>query len=349
MVPINVKLKSVEEEISDTISHIQALKLQVEQAETKLQRLREKKTAIWETSKDHRRVLSAVRDLPEDVVREICIACVADSIPTLSSDQTPLPYVLAHICSGMRRIILTTPVIWARMNVVPDFRSDRLTYSVLARRASEWFERANGLPLTLYISDPTLSQTRPENSKREDPSDILLDALISYSVRWKEIKLTSNCQYLSRPMARIAKLTAIDLPLLESVSHNLEQSVRQSALPYTIFLMTPTLKRVSLRSDSLRKFTVHWAALTHMSLDSKSDSYCYSMNELAGILQQTKHLIYCNICFSGSYRSGGELYLAKIKLPFVESLCITDRTRFGPLALSSGTPSLIDLITAPAL
>ncbi len=49
-------------------------------------------------------------------------------------------------------------------------------------------------------------------------------------------------------MARIAKLTAIDLPLLESVSHDLEYSDFQSALPYTGFLMIPTLKRVSLRS-----------------------------------------------------------------------------------------------------
>ncbi len=73
------------------------------------------------------------------------------------------------------------------------------------------------------------------------------------------------------------------------------------------------------------------------------------MNELAGILQQTKCLVYCNICFSGLYRSGEEHYLAQITLPFLESLCITDRTRFGSSAPSSGTPGLIDLITAPAL
>ena len=58
MVPINANLKGVEEKISETVAHIEALKARVQRAEIKLQCLRQKEAAILETCKDHRRVLS---------------------------------------------------------------------------------------------------------------------------------------------------------------------------------------------------------------------------------------------------------------------------------------------------
>ncbi|KJA14561.1 hypothetical protein HYPSUDRAFT_150215, partial [Hypholoma sublateritium FD-334 SS-4] len=112
MAPTNANLKDVDAQISDMMAHIQALKAQVEQAETKLQRLRDEEAAILETFADHRRIFSPFRNLPEDVLREICLqACVEGDMPTLSyGRRSPgLPYILAQICSEMRHIALTTP------------------------------------------------------------------------------------------------------------------------------------------------------------------------------------------------------------------------------------------------
>ncbi len=97
--------------------HIDALKLQIEQAENKLHRLREEEAAILDVFADHDRVFAPFRKLPEDVLREICVACVQDAIPELSYGDTPMPYILGQICSGMRHVALTTPVIWASMGV----------------------------------------------------------------------------------------------------------------------------------------------------------------------------------------------------------------------------------------
>ncbi|KJA19047.1 hypothetical protein HYPSUDRAFT_144267, partial [Hypholoma sublateritium FD-334 SS-4] len=113
MAPANAKLKGVEVQISEMMAHIQELKSQVEQAENKLQRLHEEEAAILESFADHRRVLSPFRNVPEDILREICIqACVEGDIPALSYLGIPLPCVLAQICRGMRPIALTTPIIW---------------------------------------------------------------------------------------------------------------------------------------------------------------------------------------------------------------------------------------------
>ncbi len=95
MAPMDEKLKDVRGQISETVAYIEVLKSQVQQAESKLQHLHEEEAAILKTSEGHRRVLSAIRTLPEDVLREICIACVEEEMPSLSYRTTPLPYVLA--------------------------------------------------------------------------------------------------------------------------------------------------------------------------------------------------------------------------------------------------------------
>ena len=71
--------------------------------------------AILETDADHRLLLSSssFQNMPEDVLREICIAFIGADFPILESRVLPLPYMLMQISSEIRRIVLTTPSIWA--------------------------------------------------------------------------------------------------------------------------------------------------------------------------------------------------------------------------------------------
>ncbi|KJA25385.1 hypothetical protein HYPSUDRAFT_214078 [Hypholoma sublateritium FD-334 SS-4] len=347
MAPTNAKLKIVQTQISDTVAHIQALKLQVEQAEIRLQRLREEEAGIWETSEDPRRVLSVLRTLPEDVVREIFIACVEDDMPTLSYDETPMPYVLTQISSGMRHIALTTPAIWASMNVeIRSLQFDSVelyeqAYSDLAQRASEWFERAGGLALTVFIQDADSSNARPEGSE-SDPSDILFDTLLSYSNRWKEVHFDSfGSEVVSPHMLRIAALTAVDIPLLQSVSLHLDCITPNPVLHNSVLLTIPTLQKVKLIADTLRLFTVNWPVLTSITLRRHSYDYYHSMSEIARILQQIKCLVFCDIAVGPTHSE--EHYAGKIDLPFLKNLCVSEQKP------PSGAPSILDLITAPTL
>ena len=342
MAPTNARLKVVEAQISETVSHIEDLKAQVERAEIKLQHLREQEAAILKTSKDHRRVLSAIRHIPEDVLREILIACVQDNIPSLSGRQIPLLYVLAQISSVMRHIALATSIIWARMYVPHYSKIDGIgnkAYSILARRATKWFERARGLPLTLFLSDSTLQHNKP------DPSLILFDALLRYATHWQDFRFESSSKTVSTAMIFISALTAADLPLLQSVTLDIGFSLPRSLFSNAAFLTVPTLKHVSLFTNDLRSFAVNWAVLTSISLNSKWDSSYYSTNEIANILRQAKHLVFCKI-YVGRGRASGEQYLQEIILPYLKTLHVNDGTCGRA---SSGVSSLLDLVTAPAL
>ncbi|KJA19015.1 hypothetical protein HYPSUDRAFT_44689 [Hypholoma sublateritium FD-334 SS-4] len=328
MAPSTAKLKVVEAHISDTIAHIEALKSQVEQAKIKLQRLREEEAVILESFADHRQVFSPFRNIPEDVLREICAAYVEADAPTLSWRRIiPSPYLLAQICSGMRHLALTTPVIWASMNVcIGPFSFHRCefsqrVYSIMASRASEWFERAGGLAISVSIEDESYSDTTVEHSV-SDPSNILFNTLVSYSTRWKGIKLYSTCHTLTTPMVRIAALTADDLPLLQSVSIHLDSQIHNSVFCDNGFLTIPTLRHLILQTNNLETLTVNWAILTSITL--RGNRYChgYSKRQLARIFQQTKCLVFCDIDVAFVTPRLIGRHSDKIDLPLLKTLLI---------------------------
>ncbi len=352
MAPTNAKLQVVEAQISDVMAHIQGLKLQVSQAEIKLQRLLKEKAAILETATDHRRVLSAVRNLPEDVLRKILVSCIeGETSPVLSYLTLPLPYILAQISSGIRRIALATPIIWASMAVLlnPFYvgYSGEQVYSSLARRVRDWFERARGLPLTVYMQVPSNFEYANLEQGDSDPSQILFDALFSYSSRWKNIEFNSNCEDLSAPVLRFAALTPADVPLLESITLYFRCLLPSSVLSSAAVLKTPALRHISLDTDDVRKFFINWATLTTIWLGGKY-SFSHSKNEIAGIFQQTKCLVSCDIIV-GPPRLGEEIALDKIKLPFLEILHINEKVYGLGLTASTEGSTLLDHIAAPNL
>ncbi len=353
MAPTNEKLRVVEAQITDTAYHIQALQLKLSSVEFKLCRLREEKAAILETSKDHRSVLSAIRHLPEDVLREILIACVEDEKPPiLSYSPIPLPYRLAQISSGFRRIALSTPIIWASMDVQFDpFYYENLNardYSILAHMATEWFGRAGGLPITVFIDCPSRSTNTQYGES--DPSNILFDALFSFSSRWGHIQFNYSDSQFSRRVLRIVTLKTADVPLLQSVSLRLDCSIPTAVLSNTALFNAPTLRHVSLKTDNLRQIPVNWADLTAISLRGKlySSVNSYSKNELARIFRETKRLVSCDIAV-GPPCLGEENVFEETSLPFLQTLHITEGTSRSQLATSTECPSLLDLLSAPIL
>ncbi|KJA19005.1 hypothetical protein HYPSUDRAFT_168622 [Hypholoma sublateritium FD-334 SS-4] len=350
MAPTNAKLKIVETQISDTVAHIQELKMQVEQAEIKLQRLREEEAAILETFADHRRVFSPFRNLPEDVLREICVACIEGNMPKLYYEGgTPSSYVLAQICSGLRNIALTTPRIWASMEVQMGgfycygHGAYHQAYSILAQKARKWFERAGSLALTIVIEDFTCRYTSSEGES--DPSNILFDTLLSYSPRWKELQFNSSCKAVCTPMLRIAALTAVHVPLLQSVSVRVGHRFSTPVFRDGELLTIPSLKHVTLQTYTVQEFTVNWAVLTSIMLRGLSITRRFhSTSAIARILQQTKCLVSCDIavCFDQSE----EHHSDEIRLPFLKTLLLDE---IPSETTSFGAPSILDLIIAPIL
>ncbi len=348
-VPRNAKLKGLQAQISETVSRIQALNSQVEEATSKL----------WSLSK------GGIGDLDNRRKPSSCSLCHSNYTGGRASrnlhcmrgrhhTQSMLSpnfvaYNLAQISRGMRHIALNTPILWARMDVPYFHNCNKIGiqgFYILARKATQWFKRAGQLPLTLSIEDPTNPYAKLElEGDHSEHSHILFNTVLRFSSRFKEIIFNSRCHSLSIPILNISALTAVDLPMLESVSLNIVAFNLHLKLPSIGLLTLPTLKCLSLETEHLRGFEINWAVLTSVSLRGKDHRPCYTRNELAGIFQQTKRLVFCDVIVA-SDRAGDENYPGKIALPFLETLYVNEITFGTP---TSGARSLLDLITAPAL
>ncbi|KJA19048.1 hypothetical protein HYPSUDRAFT_204958 [Hypholoma sublateritium FD-334 SS-4] len=211
--------------------------------------------------------------------------------------------------------------------------------------ASTWFERAGGLDLTVSIADCTNMYAVCEDS-RSHPSAILFDTLLSYSTRWKELRFDSRFGNVrSAPMIRIAALTAVEVPLLQSVSFRLDDCLHQNPpLHHSGLLKIPTLKCVKLEARHMDMFTVDWANLTSITLRGILDiDEWLSKSDITRILQKTKCLVFCDIAV---HLGDLQEHYPNISLPCLKTLIVNEKTCSSA---TSGAPSIIDLITAPLL
>ncbi len=294
--PATAELKSLKEQISDAVAHIQALKSQLEQTEIGLERLREKEAAILESTAHHRGVLSPFRDLPEDLLREICLALVEGDIPSLEFPhfrygRTLAPYLLMQICHGIRRIVLETPTIWVsiRFQIDSSCRKDEQEFPTFLSRAKKWLQRAGGLALSISVDDLSYDSETDEDEK-PNPANILIDFLLTYSTDWKSVHFSSsgnptlvNC---------IAALPTVNVPQLRSLSIQF-QGHDNSIFSNSALLAVPTLEHLKLGTNSIHMsdFTVNWEILTSLTLN-----WCYhSSRDVSLVLQKTKCLTFCEI------------------------------------------------------
>ena len=138
---------SNEVQISQLAARIKALKANFQQADSMLESLLNEEAAILATSAHHRRTLSSFQNMPDNVLREICLAFIGPEMPLLIPSFLPLPYTLMQISSGMRHIVLTTPSIWSSINIqlCPYYTPRKRMYTALVCEARKWLERAGGL------------------------------------------------------------------------------------------------------------------------------------------------------------------------------------------------------------
>ncbi len=255
MASTSAKLNKTKGRVSGMVAHIEAPQSQVQQAESELRLLREEEAAISVKLENHSRVLA-----PFEIFQRMCSVTFSlhvyrtQSLLCLTTQLHCLTW-LAQISAGMRHIALTTPIIWARMDIqIREHHGiwDKTTFLNLARRVKEWFNRSGELPLTLFMEDPS---NGVYTTVKSIPSIILLDALFSYSARWKNVQLKSDCDVLSAPVLRLAALTNADVPLLQSVALSVRCFLPSSVLSNIVFLKASTLRHVSLFTTRRPKYS----------------------------------------------------------------------------------------------
>ncbi|KAJ6578426.1 hypothetical protein B0H19DRAFT_891462, partial [Mycena capillaripes] len=122
------------------------LSLEIKRVQVLLAELVCKREELTKFIDDHLSLVSPVRRLPEDVAREIFIACMPDSPNSMSPQEPSL--LLCHICRPWRRLALATPQLWASLDIIISKKSQS---KELAERATCWLSRSGALPLSISL------------------------------------------------------------------------------------------------------------------------------------------------------------------------------------------------------
>ncbi|KAJ7662947.1 hypothetical protein B0H17DRAFT_1093024 [Mycena rosella] len=300
-----------------------------------LDELTEKRDALDNFIAAHSALISPARRLPEDIVRDIFVACLPSNRNALIlSDEAPL--LLCQICSAWRQLALLTPRLWASVHIVVP---NPPVLNVLAEMVTHWLNRSGALPLSISV---VFSRTW----KIGQTNLPLLMPLIGFSRRWQDIELTVN----HVTCTALETLSPDDVPLLKSINirgiqrripggvgifHDGIDNVESLA-----FLNTASLRSVTVAQGSdLHKFPLPWAQLRGLVVENEGIQYAHAVD----ILRQCLFLEHCVLQISPSLPPPDQ---RRIPLPHLRHLSIS----VGPVRV--GTPNAVaffNLIVAPNL
>ncbi|KAJ7111848.1 hypothetical protein C8R44DRAFT_711441 [Mycena epipterygia] len=124
-------------DLSDEISRMRNL----------IEELTRKRDALDAFIGAHLAVVSPARRLPEDVVRDIFVACLpSHRNPIMAPDESPM--LLCQICSAWRNVALSTPRLWTSVHIVIPTQPK---VQALLEYLTIWLKRSGILPLSISV------------------------------------------------------------------------------------------------------------------------------------------------------------------------------------------------------
>ncbi|KAJ7160159.1 hypothetical protein C8R46DRAFT_956340 [Mycena filopes] len=282
----------------------------------------------------HSALISPIRQLPSDVLREIFLACIpTKGNAVMSAREAPL--LLGRICSVWRIIALSTPRLWASLHIAePDTDLPLSLYNGCLRLVTTWLNRSGALPLSISFHRRGHTGASP-----------FFDALVTFSPRWKHISLSGQPQIL---------LSRADVPLLESIE------IFKYAVPEDPevakaqdFLGGACVRKVSLGSEiDPIQLPLPWAQLTTLTLSRPNNPYHFvggvgslTSSTALRILADCGSLRECVLFLTSEAEADEPPDLPlSVEVPFLTSLKIT---------LSMGNPAVhsnpLDRLRLPLL
>ncbi|KAJ7627800.1 hypothetical protein DFH06DRAFT_1227184 [Mycena polygramma] len=246
--------------------------------ESLLDELTQKRDALNIFVDAHLSLVSPVRRLPEDIVREIFMACMpASSNAGLGVKEAPL--LLCRICSGWRHLALATPELWSSLHIVVSRRS---TGEGLAATAKCWLSRSGMLTLSISLASNCTRVYFPHISR-------LLAGLAEFSMRWESIDISLRS---FDPLDALSHLRPDNVPMLKRASFGRREhggmALSSSSLP---FLTTTSLRNVSIAGeDDPSLLQLPWTQLTHLMLGGQPGLSQPSISGILAVLRRCTQL-----------------------------------------------------------
>ena len=98
------------------------LQAKIMEQEVILQKLKAQCKDLRDNINAHRAIISLIRRLPDDILREIFVYCLPPN-RTAGMCATEPPLLLAHVCGRWRRVAMSTPRLWSSLRI-PAYREE---------------------------------------------------------------------------------------------------------------------------------------------------------------------------------------------------------------------------------
>ncbi|KAH6911023.1 hypothetical protein BKA70DRAFT_51137 [Coprinopsis sp. MPI-PUGE-AT-0042] len=208
---------------------IKAVEPQIDSLDAEIEALKQRRAIYASFVTDHRALISPIRYIPPDILRNVFSHCVPYDAPERIMQSTEAPLLLTQICCHWRDLALTTPTLWSTiflkipappqgrsypgilprsiMDVDVDIEAAETSEALLAslagvwRRKVEnlvtlatiWLSRAEGCLLTILFRD--IDKIRApglpvhDGDFTKEPTSLLLSLICDRSSQWAQLDL----------------------------------------------------------------------------------------------------------------------------------------------------------------
>jgi hypothetical protein len=232
----------------------------LEELAARLTQLKREHAKLEELTRLRRSVISPVRRLPAEVIREIIIRAMEidpQHASVFASGVKVGPWHYTEVCRSWRSAVHKSPSLWTRLHI--DGR-DHVRVSAIKFA----LKRSKNLPLTIKMVFHS-----PLNNRMQDT----LELLFQHSVRWRDVQIKTS---FTQPVIKTFKVLKGNLPLLRSLDiTHVRPGAGKPQFP-TQILDSFILKAPNLRRLALRPHGVPLPTITSLKKVPWSDLECFT-------------------------------------------------------------------------
>ncbi|KAF8149953.1 hypothetical protein B0H34DRAFT_731845 [Crassisporium funariophilum] len=270
-----------------------------------------------------RSLLSPIRRLPPELLSEIFVHCLPeDTFIRPSPSQVPL--LLTGVCSYWRNICVTTPDLWASLDLrtlVPYYdRNEQHTHT--NEIVKLWITRSGDCPLSLCVPGEMLM------------IDAISDTMRNTCRRWNKILLDIPDTSLSLP-------PGVSFPMLEKLEIHTSEGVATPLLDDLAQALLSAPKLTGLIWDNAKRnaapLQLDWSKLTHLTLNAD-----ITMQHCLAVLSTATKMTHLSL--SEIVTPSHVPFQSEITLQELESFVVNSKTDITPIFNALTTPNLRKLV-----
>ncbi|KAK7043200.1 hypothetical protein VNI00_008554 [Paramarasmius palmivorus] len=235
-------------------------------------RLRAEQDELQSFIDDHLKLVSPIRQVPADVLREIFHCCIpGHELPTPSALDAPL--LFTAVCRLWRQVAVATPRLWNRVHIALPSPTNRYSFITPKFRSfmhfwgegvQTWLQRSGSMPLLLSISSRDPDHLDIEGCTELDTlHGNVAQQLLPFASRWKSLSLD-----VSDGVREILTMTTVELSSLEELKSRRWDPYSGQESPVELSLKTvlqsaPSLRKLYMNGPPLH-LPIRWNCLTEL-------------------------------------------------------------------------------------